>query len=211
VNDLFKLPLAVVFHPAETFRQVKRYREGFTYLPVLVLFVAVVAVRTIFIFLVHFPLATVQPRDANILLEAVKFIVPLVTWAVSSFAVSSIMGGEAHFKEILMASAYAFMPYILLSIPIAAVSRVLSAAGGEQNLFGLLTGFVWAWVIMLLVVGVKILHDYHIWMAILVCFLSILGIALIWSLFVLVYALTGNLRAFLQGLILEIWMTFRYG
>jgi hypothetical protein len=211
VNDLFKLPLSVVFHPADTFRQIKRYRERFTYLPVLALFVLVVVIRTIFIFLVHFPLAAIQPRDANILLEAVKFIVPLVTWAVSSFAVSSIMGGEAHFKEILMASAYAFMPYILLSLPIAAVSRVLSAAGGEQNLFALLTGFVWAWVVLLLVVGVKILHDYHIWMAILVCFLSILGIALIWSLFVLVYALTGNLRAFLQGLILEIWMTFRYG
>lgn len=207
--DLLKLPLSVVFHPAETFRQIKQYRDSFTYLPIVVLFILIVAVRTAFIFIVHFPLAEIQPKDANVFLEIVKFIVPLLTWAVSSYAVSSIIGGEAHFKEILMASAYALMPYIILTIPIAIISKFLGSA--EKGLFDFMNNAVWLWIIVLMIVSVKSMHDYHIGMALFVCILSVIGIALIWSLFILMYALTGNLRGFIQGLILELWMALRYG
>ena len=209
--DLLKLPLSVIFHPAETFRQIKQYRDDFSYVPVIVLFILIIVVRTAFIFFVHFPLATIQPKDANVFLEMVKFLVPIITWAVSSYAVSSIIGGEALFKEVLMASAYALIPYIVLTIPIAGITRILSASGGEKSLFNFMNQVVWIWVGVLMFVSVKSMHDYHLGTTILVCLLSILGIALIWSLFILMYALTGNLRAFIQGLILEIWMSVRYG
>ena len=211
MNDLLKLPLSVIFHPAETFRLIKQYREEFTYLPVIMLFLAVIIVRTVFIFLVHFPLAQIQPKDANIFLEMVKFYIPLLTWAVSCYAVSSIIGGEALFKEILTASAFALMPYIMMAIPLALLSRIMSSTGGEQNLFNFLDRVIWIWIVLLLFISVKTMHNYHFGTALIVCLLSIFGMALIWSLFVLVFALTGNLNAFIRGLILEIWMTFRYG
>jgi hypothetical protein len=209
VTDLLKLPLSVVFRPAETFRLIKQYRESFSYLPVVMLLFLVIAVRSIFIFVVHFPLAVILPKDANILLEVVKFYLPLFTWAVSSYAVSSIIGGEAMFNEILTASTFAFVPYILLAIPVAAVSRILGTT--EQGLFNFMNNAVWLWVVLLFFVGVKSLHNYHLGTAIVVCLLSIFGMALIWALFVLIFALTGNLTAFIQGLILEVWMSFRYG
>ncbi len=211
MTDLLKLPLSVLFRPAETFRIIKQYRDSFTYLPVFMLLFLTILVRVVFIFLVHFPLAEILPKDANIFLEMIKFFVPLFTWAVSCYAVSSIIGGEALFKEILTASAFALVPYIVLAIPVALVSRVLSSVGGEQNLFNFMNRVIWMWVLLLFFVGVKSQHNYHIGTTLVVCFLSLFGMALIWSLFVLVFALTGNLTAFVKGLILEIWMTFRYG
>lgn len=210
MNDLMKLPLSVVFRPGETFRCITLYRRAFSYLPVFVLLFLTVCVRVAFIFITHFPLAALDPRDANIFLEMVKLLVPLVTWAISSYAVTSIMDGEAVFKEILMASAYAMVPYILLTIPIAAFSRVLSSVGVEKNLFLFLNNAVWFWVLALLFLGVKNLHDYHVGKTLIVCVLTVFGMALIWSLFVLMFALTGNLKAFVQGLTLEAWMTVRY-
>ena len=80
----------------------------------------------------------------------------------------------------------------------------------EKNLFEFLNTFVWIWVLLLLFLGVKHLHDYRLGKTIIVCVLSVLGMALIWALFVLMFALTGNLKAFIQGLALESWMTIKY-
>ena len=207
--ELLKLPLSVLIRPGETFRLIQRYRNRFNYLPLFVLLIAALGVRVVFIYTVHFPLADIQPRDANLFLEMVKIFVPLFTWAVSCFAITSIMGGEAEFKEILMASGYALMPYIVLTIPIAGISRVLSS--NEAAAFTFLRRVVWVWVLLLFFVSVKSMHHYPVWTAIAVCLLSVVGMGLIWSLFVLIFALTGNLNAFVQGLVKEIYMTFRYG
>jgi hypothetical protein len=210
MNDLMKLPLSVVIRPGETFRCIPLYRHNFSYLPVFVLFFLTICARVGFIFITHFPLAALDPRDANIFLEMVKLLVPLVTWAVASYAVTSIMDGEAEFREILLASAFAMVPYILLAVPIAGFSQVLSSVGVEKKIFSFLNTVVWIWVLFLLFLSVKNLHDYHVGKTVLVCVISVLGMALIWSLFVLMFALTGNLRAFVQGLALEAWMTVKY-
>jgi hypothetical protein len=120
------------------------------------------------------------------------------------------MGGEALFKEILMAAAYSLIPYILLAIPLAGLSRFLSAVAAERNVFLFLNNAVLFWVVALLFVSVKSMHDYHVGKALVVCAVSLFGMLLIWAIFVLMFALTGNLKAFIQGLALEIWMTIRY-
>ena len=210
MNDLMKLPPSVIFHPGATFRLIKFYRDDFSSLPVFVLLFLTVAVRVSFIFLAHFPLAELEPKDANIFLEMVKLLLPLLTWVVSSYAVTSIMGGEALPKEILMAAAFAMVPYIILAIPLAGVSRLLSSTADEKSLFVFLNNAVWFWVLLLHFLSVKNLHDYGILKTVVVCALSVFGMALIWALFVLMFALTGNSKAFIQGLVLEAWMTVIY-
>lgn len=202
-----KLPIAVLFHPIDTFRQIRRYREHFTYLPVIVLLLLVVAVRVGYIHLVHFPLAAIEPRDANMLLETIKLLVPILTWVVATYAVTTIMGGEAEIKEILLAAAYAMVPYVLLTIPLAGISRVMS--GEEADIYAAFQTAILTWVVLLFYLSVQSLHSYSLGKTILVCLLSLFAMALIWALLILVYAMTGNLRAFFQGVVLEIYMRFQ--
>ena len=208
--NLLRLPLAITFKPATVIRLIPQYRENFSFLPVVVLLLLTIAVRVVSIFLTHFPLAVLDPRDANIFLEMVKILVPLFTWTISVTAVTSIMDGEAVYKEILLATCYALVPYILLTLPAVGLTRFLSSVKSEKNIYEFINNVIWIWMLMLMFSTVVNLHDYHIGKAIAVCVLSLFGIALIWSLFVLMYALTGNLKAFVQGLAIEAWMTIRY-
>jgi hypothetical protein len=208
MSDLLELPLAVLFHPAQTFRVITSYRKEFTYLPVVLLLLLAVAGRVASIFIVHFPLAELEPKDANVLLETAKLLVPVLTWVVASYAVTSILGGEALIGEILMAAAYSMVPFIVLSLPVAALSRVLGRT--ELGLYTFLNRAMWAWVLVLYLVSVRSLHDYGVGKTLLVSLLTLFAMGLIWALAILMYALVGNLKAFVQGLAMEIWMTITF-
>ena len=210
INDLMKLPFGVLFHPAETFRLLKLYRNKFSYLPVIIILFLIIVVRVAYIYIVHFPLAAIEPVDANILLEIVRFLVPILTWVIASYAVTAILGGEALMREILLAAAYSVVPYILTMIPIALFSLVLSQH--EAGIYNFLISVVWVWIGLLFFISVRTLHGYTIGKTIWIIILILITMFLIWAVLILTYALAGNLRAFLVGFIRELWMQlFRSG
>ena len=108
------VPLTL-FHPTDAFLALRSWRDRADYLPAFVLFVLVVAVRIIEIFAVHFPLATVDPREANLIAETSRMLLPIVTWVLASYAITAIMDGESLFREALTAAGYAMLPYILFA------------------------------------------------------------------------------------------------
>ena len=207
MNSLVKLPLSVMFSPVETFRMIKRYRRKFTYLPVVLIFFLIICVRVATIYIAHFPLAQIEPKDANIFLEMVKLLVPVITWTAASYAVTTVLGGGAEIREILMAASYAMMPYIVFAVPLAALSRILSAE--ELALYRILENSMWGWVLLLYLVSVIVLLEFHLVRSIWIIALSILTMLLMWGILILIYALSGNSWAFLQGIALEIWMLFQ--
>ncbi len=206
VNELLGLTVGVVFHPVESFSLIRRYRDEFSYLPVALVLALVFGVRIIEIYVVHFPLAAIDPVDASLLLEVVRFFVPLATWVVASFAVTAILGGEALPSEILLATAYSMVPYILMTPVIAVFSRVLSRS--ELALYTALNVAMWVWVGLLFLTGVRTLHGYSVRKTLAITLLTIVTMALIWAVLILMYALTGNLRAFAEGILREAWVTF---
>ncbi len=203
-NELLGLSVGMVFHPAESLKLIRNYREQFSYLPVIVILTLVLGVRVLQIYVVHFPLATIEPVDANLLLEAVRILVPFATWVVAAFAVTAILGGEALAREILLAAAYSMIPYVLMTPLIALLSRLLCR--GELGLHSSLNIATWIWVAVLFLVSVRTLHGYTIGKTLWITLLTIVTMGLIWAVLILMYALTGNLRAFLEGIVREIWV-----
>jgi len=203
--DLLSLSLGVLFHPIETFDNIKKNRRFFSYIPVLVLLFAIFAARVATIFLIHFPLARgMTPETANFVTELVKFVVPVVGWAISCYIVTSIMGGECHFKEMLTASCYAMMPYILFSVPLALFSKVLS--GSDRDVYGFLEFAMWAWVGLLFFLSVKTLNNYTFVKTVWICVTGIIAMAIIIAVLVLVYAMINQLIQLIMNLLNEIRM-----
>lgn len=123
-----KLCLMTLYHPIVVTEHIKRHRgEKKNWLPVIVLLVLTLAVRILSIYGTHYPLASVSVRKANLLLECGKLFVPVLTWVLASYMMTTILDGETLLSETLLFSAYALTPYIVFTPILTLASRIMAA------------------------------------------------------------------------------------
>lgn len=79
--------------------------------------------RYLYVSFVHAPLADIQLRDTNLFLEVGRILLPLLTLVVSFYAVTSLLYGETKLKTIFITVSYSFLPYILITLLLLAVSQ----------------------------------------------------------------------------------------
>ncbi|HOJ09073.1 MAG TPA: YIP1 family protein [Clostridiales bacterium] len=206
IIEQLKLSLGVILHPRETFELIKDKRDSMSIAPGVIILGVLFLVRIFYIFTVHFPLADIDIRDSNIVLEAVKLLLPVVTWVIASFAITAILEGESKLKDIFIASSFSMVPYILVTFPIAILSNVL--ARSELTLYAVIINGSWIWIFILFLIQAKTLNDYKFGKTISVSMISVLNMALIWAVVLMAYVLTGRLFQFVAGIFREIRMTF---
>ncbi|MCQ6563116.1 YIP1 family protein [Paenibacillus mendelii] len=146
-----------------------------------------------------------QPREAYMIspfTEALTILILWLSWSIANWGVSSMQEGEGKFKEILVGSAYALTPYIVLTIPLSLLTNLLSKSEKSVYLFFFFGMIVW--VALLLLMQIKILHDYELPKLVLVTFLTIVGMLIIWFVIIMVYGLANQAVNFALGLIKEI-------
>lgn len=200
------LSIAIIFHPIDTFSYMKSRQKRINYIPCIFLLFTVVAVRIASIFIIHYPIASVQPRDANIWMETVKLLLPVITWVISCYAITAISDGETLLGGTFSAAAYSMVPYIVCTIPLALFSRLL---GRDQlPLYNTLNNIVIMWVLITFFLSVKTLNDYTMAQTVKVCIVSLITMFLIWAVLILIFALTSQLFQFLLGIFREFKMIF---
>lgn len=204
--EMLKISLAVLFHPADTFRYLKKDRSKFSYTPVFTLMLLMLLVQIASIYLTHFPLAKIQPRDANIVLESMKSLLPVITWVIASYAITTIMDGEYLLRENLIATAYSLIPYIVFTIPLTLSSHFLDNA--YLSLFNGIQRIILAWVLMLFFISLKVMNEYTIKKTILIYILGALTMLLIWATLSLFFAISSQFFNFIEEVMIEIKMKF---
>ena len=154
-----KLCLMTLYHPIVVTEHIKRHRgEKKNWLPVIVLLVLTLAVRILSIYGTHYPLASVSVRKANLLLECGKLFVPVLTWVLASYMMTTILDGETLLSETLLFSAYALTPYIVFTPILTLASRIMD--GSQIGLFATLEVGVLAWVVLLMILALKEMNGY---------------------------------------------------
>lgn len=197
-----KLAFGMLFHPMDTLYTIKKHRTHLNLLTAPIFLLLLFLARMIFIFLVHTPLAELLPEDANVFYEFGVIAFLIIVWSVSSFAVSSIFSGESTFKENFVATLYCTTPYLLLAVPLAALSRILALS--EYDLFNGIQMFIFVWIGFLLFLSVKQLNDYTLGKGVLVCVAILFCFAVICAILILFFSLLGNLVGFIEGIITEL-------
>lgn len=204
--DMLKLSISVIFHPVDAYTLLKSRRNTLTYYPVLIIFLLVMIVRVASIYIMHFPLATIEPEDTSIWIEMAKMAVPLITWIIACYAITSILGGECFVSEIAMGSAFAMVPYVVFTIPVSIFSLILCT--NESALYSTIQTLMIVWTIILFILSVKILNDYSLKQTLGICLLSVFTMFLIWGIIILVFALTSQLWKFVEGIAREVRFKF---
>ena len=127
---------------------------------------------------------------------------PLLLAMVANVCFTTLMDGKGTFKEVFMAISYATVPYAVTTIPFTLISYVLT----EQEL-GILTmcsSVVLAWVLMLVFCGLMSVHDYSFGKNVIVCLLTVAGIAFILFILIIFISLGSKVVALLSSIISEI-------
>ncbi|WP_424768233.1 Yip1 family protein [Paenibacillus sp. sgz302251] len=168
----------------------------------IILIVCAVIVRLITLSVTGYSFEAREPYQISFVFETVWIIVPWLTWAISNWAVGTILDGEGKFKDILVASSYALTPYILLMVPISFLSRILSQ--GESSIYNFLLYFTYLWVVFLYLLKVKVLHDFELGKLFLIVILTIIGMLIMWFIALLLTGLINQVITFALDLIREV-------
>lgn len=200
---LFKLGIVMLFHPAVAFQYMQKDRtSSFRYTPVCILALATIAVRIFQIYFTHYPLATVDVKKANLLMECAVIFVPLLSWVIASYAITTILDGEVLFHESMMAMGYALIPYIIINVPLTIATHLMDTSSGA--LYTNISMFSIIWVIALLLISLKVMNHYSIKKTIGIILLTLFTMVMLWATIALFAALTMRFVSFVGEVMTEI-------
>jgi DNA-binding beta-propeller fold protein YncE len=193
------LSLRMIRHPLDVIYYVKRKEKG-SYLSaflVLLLYLIVYLVNTYgssFLFR--------EPFLNNVLSEFAVIFGIFLLFVFVNYLVSTFFDGEGSFKTVFIISCYALTPAIVLTLPLTALSYVLTY--NEVFIYDLFNFVIIAWTILLLIISVKEVHNYSFWETVFGILLILFGIVIIIILGLLIYSFLGQLFDFIISIIKEV-------
>ncbi|WP_211749368.1 Yip1 family protein [Paenibacillus sp. Marseille-Q4541] len=199
-----QMMFGVLRHPFDFFEEIQkpnriRWRDA-----IIVVLLAYVA-RMLSLVLTGYAFETREPYEISYFHEFVWIVVPWFTWCVSNWGVSAILDGEGKFKEVVVGSAFALVPYTLFIVPITLLTFVFSLQ--EYSTYSFLVNAVLVWTVWLLLLKVKKIHDFEFGKLVFITLLSMIGIAILWFIGILMFGLINQLIQFIIELFRE--MNFR--
>ncbi len=203
MKESLKLCLMTLYHPIVVTEHIKKQRhKKMNWLPVIVLLALALLVRIFSIYVTHYPLAAVSVRKANLLLECGKLFVPVLTWVLASYAMTTILDGETLFRETLLFSAYALVPYILFTPILNVASRLMD--GGQMGLYATLEMGILAWVVALMILALKEMNGYSIGKTVMMIALSLFTMLMIWAVVILLFTIASQFVTMMKEIFYEV-------
>ncbi|MCT1400289.1 hypothetical protein AK95_27685 [Paenibacillus sp. LC231] len=200
-QDYLRFPLHLIVHPFDGYWDLKyenRGRLGVAYVVLALVVIAMILQRQYAGFLVNYN----DPRTLSSIDELIYIVLPFFLWCVSNWSVTTLMGGEGKFKEIVMASAYALIPMVLIYPPMTLASRFMVQE--ETVFYYLLTTVAAIWFIGLLFVGTMTVHQYSAGKTIVTMFLTLIVMGIIVFLGTLVLSMMQQIYTFVVNVYREI-------
>ena len=194
--------ILVLFNPIDTFYLIKKDRKQLSKLAVFAVLAIAVALKILYVYTVNFTVSTTSPADANALLEVGIIVVPILLWAIASYALMTVCGGESTIGETITISVYSLAPYIVGTPIMILLSHILSRS--ELGFFNAMHGLIIAWVVILLFIGFMQSNGLKFSHAIGYGLLAVIVMALIAVTFLLAFGLGAQIVRFVQEIIAEI-------
>ena len=198
-----KLCLMTLYHPIVVTEHIQKQRgQRMNWLPVIILLALALGVRILSIYGTHYPLASVSVRKANLLLECGKLFVPVLTWVLASYMMTTILDGETLFTETLLFSSYALVPYIVFTPILTLASRIME--GGQLGLYATMEVIILGWVVMLMILALKEMNGYTVGKTVLLIGLSLFTMLMIWAMVILLFTIASQFVDMVKEMFYEV-------
>ena len=198
-----KLCLMTLYHPVVVTEHIKKQRgQKMNWMPVIILLLLTLAVRILSIYGTHYPLASVSVRKANLLLECGKLFVPVLTWVLASYMMTTILDGETLFTETLLFSSYALTPYIVFTPILTLASRIMD--NSQTGLFATLEVVILGWVVLLMILALKEMNGYSMGKTVLMILLTLFTMVMIWAMLILLFTIASQFVGMVREMFYEV-------
>lgn len=191
----------VIFHPFDSFYQIKRHDRG-NLLSATVLLALAVLMHLIYNLFSGYIFRFSLMGNFSLVTGVSTVLLPLILFVVSNWCFTCLMNGEGKFKEIYITACYSLTPLIIL-YPIATVmSNVLLAE--EAAFVNLILTIALGWTIFLLFLGMLTIHNYSLGANLATCLLTLLGMLIILFMAVLFVGLIQRMFVFFLNIYNEV-------
>ena len=195
IKHFFGRVTNIMRHPVDGFEEIRYENQG-SYLDMIAIMIlyAIVSVisayATSFIYRGGASLDTIEP--------VLTFFFAFLPWGVIcivNYGVTTIMYGEGRFRDVVIGGAYCHGPLMLLSLPYAALTHLLTL--NESGIYGILGTLLTIYTIALVYFCIKGIHGFHPVKAFVVFMLTAVGVVAVVLLFLIVYGLAAQMFDFI--------------
>ncbi|WP_214627449.1 YIP1 family protein [Paenibacillus agaridevorans] len=195
-----KVAWYLLFHPYNGFYQLKERKVSFVVLAVLTL--SAIAAHLANVYWVGFVFKPIERGWISLPWTLIVFIVPWFTWVIANYLISTIKDGEGRFREVLQASVYAMVPYIVWMPLLTVISHFLVLE--ERILYDSGVNIVSIWIMALFFVMTQVIHNFEFMETLKNVVISVITIALIWMFAIVMAGLGYNLFDFFGQVLREV-------
>jgi hypothetical protein len=191
----------VLFHPFQGFYNLKYEKKGSLAIAfVLFGLVAVEAVlqRTA----LSFSFNQYNPKYVVVLFVGICSLATSLFFILSNWCFTTLMDGKGWLRDIVIFTAYAQLPIIIINLPLIFVSHFMTI--DQIMLYNSCLMISTVWTLLLLFIGMLVTHDYTFGKSVIVLILTIFGIVVIAFLLLLLMNILGNITSFVSVFIKEL-------
>lgn len=200
VKFFLETVVCVLFHPIDAFNRIKYNRKALKVWPVGLMLAILVGEKLLFRQIIHFPLND-SVMHVDYFRDLVLFFLPLVSWIIVCYAITSISDGKQTFMETASSTLYSFVPFMIFYIPLTALSNIMGT--NEAGLYHGLQLVVMIWSLLLIFCNFKILNEYSFGKAVGTIIIIIFAMVCLWIICFLFYIVVSQLFTFIGDLYTE--------
>ncbi|MGG4036003.1 YIP1 family protein [Paenibacillus cisolokensis] len=195
----FRHAFYILRHPVDGFTAI-RYEGKGTYWSAAAIIIGVYVALLIREFATSF---SFQLKGyVNIYTVFTQFFVVWITWVIANYLVSSIYRGEGRFRDVFIGSAYALFPCILVGIPLALLSNVMTQS--EMSIYNFASDGMFVWIALLIFWNTQWIHNYSVGETLINIALTLVTMVVIGILVFIIMGLTSDLLSFLYEIYREV-------
>ncbi|MBP3391305.1 MAG: YIP1 family protein [Clostridia bacterium] len=185
----------VIRHPVDTFEEI-RYENKGSYADAFIIMVVYTIFSVVAEYCVSFIYRGGQPLEfINSWVTIGIAVLPWVVISIVNYGVTTIMYGEGRFRDVLIGGAYCHTPLLFLILPMSILTHALTL--DEQSLYNLVFTIIYIWVGLLVFLCIKSVHGFHPVKAVVVFFMTAVGVLAVVLLFMIVYGLADQMFSFI--------------
>lgn len=194
-----KVLLGTIFDSNEGYREIRRHRTDYDIAVPLIIYLLIVVAKIFSLFVVHYPFRAAEVYEINLSTELLTTFVPLITWVIANYMVTTICSGEVKMREVFSASAYCMLPYVIITIPLSLISNVMSLSSG--SLYNGINIIMWVWVAIMFFVSTMSMNSYGFMETVKIVFLTLFACLFMWLVLILIFMLGQQVIDFFGGII----------
>ncbi len=196
-----KYALYVITHPFDGFWDLTHEKRGSLAAANTIVFLTVIA-RLLQLQYTSFVFLSVYWEGINIFLYIASILFPLALFCVGNWGLTTLFDGKGRLSQIYMGVAYALTPYPLFTIPLTALSNIVTR--DEAAFYVVLSDVAMYWCAALIICAMLEIHEFTMAKTLFFMVASLFAMAVMVFILLLFFSMISQGVAYFVSIVQEI-------